>query len=357
MLANLLKIAFRNIYKKFGFSFLNILGLTLGIASALFLIMYVADELSFDKYHVKADRIVRVQSHIKETDDDFTWIVAQIPFGPQVMKDYPEVENFTRLFNQNPAMYKAENGREFKEEKVFAADSAFFDIFTYRLIEGDAVGALKHPNNLVLTRTMARRYFEKGNAVGKTLRCGDQIYTVKAVIEDVPKNSHVTFDALLSQVTLKGLPDNWGSFGVFTYLLLREGTDITGFQDKLQGMYPKYMASIFEKIGIKVTYGLMPITRIHLHSNNAQEPVPTGNIQYVYIFGLVAFFLMVTGVGLFGTLTGFIASLFVDGEEKKENKEIAKLTAEVRELKALIERTHFQKSPEEMLVGEETGVP
>jgi len=292
MLTSLIKTAFRHIFKKFGYSLLNVLGLTLGITSALFLIMYVTDELSFDRYHDKAARIVRVQSFIKETDDEFTWIIAQIPFGPQVVKDYPEVENYSRLFQQGSAMYKADNGKEFKEDNVYVADSAFFDIFTYRILEGDARGALKHPNNLVLTRTMARRYFGKEPAVGKTLRTGDQLYTITAVMEDVPLNSHVTFDALLSKSTLNNVPENWGNFGVFTYLLLREGTDIPGLQEKLKGMYAKYMASIFENIGIKVTYQLTPLTWIHLHSQNTQEPVPPGNIQYVYIFGLVAFFLI-----------------------------------------------------------------
>ena len=110
MLVNLIKTAFRNILRKFGFSLLNILGLTLGISSAMFLIMYVADELSFDRYHEKAGRIVRVQSHMKESDDEFTWIVAQVPFGPQAAADYPEVEGFSRLYPQGPATYKAEDG-------------------------------------------------------------------------------------------------------------------------------------------------------------------------------------------------------------------------------------------------------
>ncbi|MFA6129174.1 MAG: ABC transporter permease [Bacteroidales bacterium] len=292
MLTNLLKTAFRNIFKKFGYSLLNILGLTLGIASALFLIMYVTDELSFDRFHVKADRIVRVQSYIKETDDEFTWIVAQMPFGPQAIKDYPEVEQFSRLYQQGTATYKAEDGKEFSEENVYIVDSAFFDIFTYRILEGQAQGSLTQPNSIVLTQSMARRYFGKEAAAGKTLRTGDRVFTVKAVMEDVPKNSHVTFDGLISANTFPDNVGSWGNFGVFTYLMLSEGTDVAGFQEKLKGMYAKYMASIFENIGIKVTYQLTPITRIHLYSDNAQEPIPPGNIQYVYIFGLVAFFLV-----------------------------------------------------------------
>jgi putative ABC transport system permease protein len=292
MIANLIKTAFRNIFKKFGYSLLNILGLTLGIASALFLVMYVTDELSFDRYHKNAGRIVRVQSHITETDDSFTWIVAQIPFGPQVIKDYPDVEAFTRLNQQGAAMYKANDGKEFNEENVYMADSSFFDIFSYRILEGDVTGSLKHPNSMVLTRTMARRYFGREPAVGKTLLSGNQLYNITAVMEDVPKNSHVIFDALIANNLDNTPAANWGSFGIFTYLLLREGTNIPEFQEKLKSMYTKYIAAVLGNVGVKVVYELTPITRIHLHSNNAQEPVPPGNIQYVYIFGLVAFFLV-----------------------------------------------------------------
>ena len=291
MFKSLLKNAFRNITNKFGYSFLNILGMTLGIASALFLILYVTDELSFDKYHEHADRIYRVQSHITETDDEFTWIVAQIPFGPQVKEDYPEVESMTRLFNFQRALFK--NGDiEFTEENVYYADSTFFDIFTYRVLEGSTDGALDRPNSMVLTHTMADRYFSGETAVGKTLKVGEEIYTIYAVIEDVPKNSHVLFDGLVSRNSLPAQMGSWGNFGVFTYLLLKPGEDPAVFQEKLKEMYDRYMASIFESIGISIEYELMKVTDIHLHSDNGGEPQPTGSIQYVLIFSIVAFFLL-----------------------------------------------------------------
>jgi len=291
MFKSLVKNAFRSVTNKFGYSFLNILGMTMGIASAIFLILYVTDELSFDRYHEKADRIYRVQSHITETDDEFTWIVAQIPFAPQVKEDYPEVENFTRLFNFQRALFK--NGEvEFTEEEVFYADSTFFDIFTYQAIEGSTAGALDNPYSIVLTETMAQRYFGGGNAAGNTLKVGNEIYTVTSVIEDVPANSHVIFDGLVSRNSLPQQMGSWGNFGVFTYLLLQEHEDAGVFLEKLKEMYDLYMATIFESIGITVEYELMQLSRIHLHSDNAGEPQPTGSIQYVIIFSIVAFFLI-----------------------------------------------------------------
>ena len=291
MFKSLVKNAFRNITHKFGYSFLNILGMTLGITSALFLILYVSDELSFDRYHEHGDRIYRVQSHIAETDDEFTWIVAQIPFAPQVKEDYPEVESYTRLFNFQRSLFI--NGDiEFTEEDVYYADSTFFDVFTYKTLEGSTEAALDIPNSIVLTETMAARYFSGDNAVGKTLKVGEEIYTVSAVIEDVPKNSHVLFDGLVSVNSIQQQIGSWGNFGVFTYLLLQEGEDAAGFQEKMKGMYELYMATIFESLGITVEYELMKLTDIHLHSENSGEPQPTGSIQYVIIFSIVAFFLL-----------------------------------------------------------------
>jgi len=291
MFKSLVKNAFRNITNKFGYSFLNILGMTLGITSALFLILYVTDELSFDQYHDNGDRIYRVQSHITETDDEFTWIVAQIPFAQQVQEDYPEVESVTRLFNFQRALFK--NGDiEFTEEDVMYADSTFFDIFTYKTLEGSTEEALDKPNSIVLTETMADRYFSGEPSVGRTLKVGEEIYTITAVIEDVPRNSHILFDGLVSRNSLPAQMGSWGNFGVFTYLLLQEGEDAAGLQEKMKEMYERYMATIFESIGITVEYELMKVTDIHLRSDSGMEPQPTGSIQYVIIFSIVAFFLL-----------------------------------------------------------------
>jgi putative ABC transport system permease protein len=291
MFKSLLKSALRSVTKKIGYSILNILGMTLGIASALFLILYVADELSFDRYHENSERIYRVQSTIQEPDDEFTWIVAQIPFAPQVKEDYAEVENFTRLFNFQRSLFK--NGEiEFTEEDVYYADSTFFDVFTYKAIEGSFEGALDEPNSIVLTETMASRYFSDEEAVGNSLAVGDEQYTITAVMEDVPRNSHVIFDGLVSRNSLPAQMGSWGNFGVFTYLLLQEGQDAAQFQEKMKEMYDRYMASIFETMDITIDYELMKLTDIHLHSDSAGEPQPTGSIQYVIIFGIVAFALL-----------------------------------------------------------------
>jgi putative ABC transport system permease protein len=291
MFKNLVKTAVRHILKHPGYSFLNVLGLTLGITSALFLLIYVGDEVSYDRYHEKADRIYRVSSKITETDDQFTWIVAQIPFGPQVAQDYPEVEAYVRFINMPRALYKYED-KEFVEEDFFYADSALFDIFTYKVIRGDARSALLEPNKIVLTETAAVRYFGDADPVGKTLTEGTTTYEVTGVIEDVPFNSHFRFGALASRTNLPERIGSWGNFGVFTYLLFPEGLDVKAFEEKMQGMYAAYMEPIFGPVNVKVEYLLEPIKEIHLYSTKSGEPEPTGSITYVYIFAIVAIFLV-----------------------------------------------------------------
>jgi putative ABC transport system permease protein len=291
MLKNLIKTAVRHILKHFGYSILNILGLTLGITSALFLIIYVSDEVSYDRYHEKADRIYRVSSTIKEPDDQFTWIFAQIPFGPQVAHDYPEVESVVRFINMPRALFKYED-KEFNEGNFYYVDSTMFDIFSYKVLKGEVKSALLAPKKIILTERIANKYFGKSDPIGKTLTSGTDTYEVTAVIQDVPTNSHFRFDALAARNNLPKNLGSWGYFGVFTYILLPEKTDVKAFEKKLEGMYDAYMKTIFESLKITIKYNLEPLTRIHLYSTNAQEPEPTGSVTYVYIFAIVAIFLV-----------------------------------------------------------------
>ena len=291
MLKSLIKTAFRHILKHFGYSILNILGLTLGISSALFLVIYVADEISYDRYHEKADRIYRVSSKITEPDDQFTWVVAQIPFGPQVVQDYPEVQSFVRFINMPRALYKYED-KEFNEENFYYVDSTMFDIFTYDVIKGDAKTAISEPNKIAVTERIAERYFGSDDPIGKTLTTGNTSFEVTGIIKDVPSNSHFRFDAIASRNNLPKQIGSWGNFGVYTYLLFPDNFDTKAFETKMQAMYDAHMKTIFGPLNIKIEYILEPITRIHLYSTNAGEPEPTGSITYVYIFGVVAMFLV-----------------------------------------------------------------
>ena len=295
MVKKIILVALRNFKKDKWYSLLNILGLTLGITFSLLLLFYVQDELSFDRYHKRADNIYRIVSYVKEPENSMKWASTQFPLAAALKKDYPEVEQSTRFISADRVMYK--NGdKKFYEEKVFYADSNLFEVFTCSFIEGNSQTALLSPNSMVLTQSLAEKYFGKGStAVGKSLQNnrGD-IYKISAVVKDVPKNSHLIFNALISANTLPAdFSNNWGQFNFFTYVLLRPNTDIAAFEKKLLPMYDKYMAPVFSKFNIKIHYGVQPITAIHLHSDMSGEPEELGSMSYIYIFLSVAFFLLI----------------------------------------------------------------
>lgn len=168
MIRNQFKFAIRNITKNLGYSLINILGLTIGITTTLFLLIYVFDELSFDQYHENKDNIYRVVSHITETDDDFIWNVAQIPFAPQVEQDYPEVQYAIRFQNIGKSLFKYEM-KEFYDEDVNYVDSMVFSVFTYPMISGNPDLALLEPNSIVLTESFAKKFFGDEDPLGKLL--------------------------------------------------------------------------------------------------------------------------------------------------------------------------------------------
>lgn len=293
MFQNLIKVAFRVIRKDLFYSLFNIAGLTIGITSSIFLLLYVSNELSYDKYHENSENIYRVASHISEPDDAFDWAVAQIPFAPQVKEDYPEVLEYVRYIDAGRTLFKKDESF-FYEEDVYFVDSTVLDVFSWKLISGDPEAALNEPRSIILTRSFSERYFGSDDPVGKSIETtGGEFYKVTGLMEDVPENSHLKFSALISRSTLPRQMGSWGSFGVYTYLLLPEGTDYKQFESKISEMYAKYMAQIFEAMGIKVEYVLHPLPWIHLNSTFEGEPEPTGSKNYIYIFSIVALFMLV----------------------------------------------------------------
>ncbi len=295
MIKNLLLVAIRNFKRDKWYSLLNILGLMIGITFSLFLIFYIKDELSYDRYNKSAEKIYRINSYIKEPEKDMMKIaITQSPLGPTLKKDFPEIEEAVRFINNGRTMYK--NGElRFYEENIFFTDSNLFKVFTHQFIEGNPESALVEPNSMVLTQSVAEKYFGKSKTiVGKSLQNdkGD-VFKITAVIKDVPKNSHIIFNALISASTLqKDFGNNWGNFNIYTYVLLGPNTSAAIFEKKLLPMYDKYMASIFAQFNIKIHYAVQPITAIHLYSDMQNEPGELGSISYIYIFAAVALFML-----------------------------------------------------------------
>jgi len=308
MISNYLKIAWRNLRKSKGFSFINITGLAAGLACFILISLYVVDELSYDRFHAKADRIYRVNSFIRFGGNELTLAVCSDPMGATLKKDYPQVEEFTRLYASSGSKLIKKGDQFITEGKVTHADSTIFNVFTFPALRGELKKALNDPNTVVITKSAALKYFGTVEAAfGNTIETDDNektLYKVTAVIEDMPHNSHFNFDFLFS---MDNVDYGWGNFlshNLHTYVLLKEGADYKAFDKNFQQVIQKYVLpqaqqlmeiksmDEFEKSGNRLTYTLMPITDIHLKSNLFPELAPNGNIQYVYIFSAVALFVL-----------------------------------------------------------------
>lgn len=296
MLKNLWLVALRNIKKDNGYTILNVIGLSIGITCCLFLVFYIQDELSYDRYHEKADRIVRINSYINEPENHMKLAITQFVLAPQLKKDFPEVEEAIRFQVGGRTMFKT-GDLHFYEDKLYYTDSNAFKVLTWEFIEGNPGTALKEPNSIVLTQTSAEKYFGKNNSVvGKSLRNNEgDLFNVTGVVKDVPKNSHLLFTALISASSLPKDYDGggWGNFNIYTYALLKPGTNQAAFEKKLLVLYDQFMAPIFTQFNIRIHYGVQPIADIHLHSDMTNEPEELGSMSYIYIFSAIALFMLI----------------------------------------------------------------
>ncbi|HEV7332289.1 MAG TPA: ABC transporter permease [Flavisolibacter sp.] len=296
MIRNLLLIALRNFKKDKWYSLLNVLGLTIGITFSLFLIFYITDELSFDRHQKNADRIFRINTYIEEKDKNTDWTLTQMPLGPQLKKDYPEVEEMVRFVSRERTLFK--NGENsFYETKAYYADSTIFKVFSHNFLEGNAGTALQAPFDIVLTKSLAEKYFGKNSpAVGKTLKSVYDTYRVSGVIEDVPGNTHFRYDMLIAMSTFlrtnQGGQPNWGSFFTFTYVLLKPVVNNNAFNKKLETVYKTFVEPVFKPFNVRMRYDVQNITAIHLHSKLQYEPEELGSMSYIWTFSAIALFML-----------------------------------------------------------------
>lgn len=319
MLRNYFKIAWRNLIKNKGFTAINIIGLSLGIGCFIMISMFVIDELSYDRYHEKANRIYRINSDIIFGGTEMNMAVSADPMGETLKNDYPELEQFVRFHASNNSKLIKKGNDFINESAVTHADSTLFDVFTFPAIIGDTKAALKQPNTVVITETAAIRYFGSAElAMGEMLETDDNdqtLYKVTAVIEDIPKNSHFNFDFFFAMANVDYAFGNFLSHNFHTYVVLREGTDYEVFNKNFVEVIDKYLLpqaaqfmqiksmEEFEAGGNKLEYSLMPLTDIHLNSSRGVELSANGNIQYVYIFSAAALFILLIACINFMNLT------------------------------------------------------
>lgn len=306
MFKNYYKVAVRNILKYKLFSAINILGMTIGITSCLMIILYVTHELSYDKFHADADRIYQVGLNGKIGGQDIRVSNTCPPMAEALVADVPEVDAATRIVQMYQPVVR--NGEKiFTEEKVFFADSNFFEFFSYKLKKGEIKTALKEPNTVVLTEIMAKKYFGEENPMGGLLVMGSENKTFKVtgIAETPPTNSHFSYNILVSAVSNDNLKAGiWLNNFMFTYFKTKPNTSIDQVESKFIPLVEKYIGTEIEKFmgtslkqmqeaGGAYGYYATNIKDIHLHSTSQGDIEPGGNIMYVYFFSGIGLFILI----------------------------------------------------------------
>ncbi len=322
MLKNYLKVAWRNLLRNRTFSFINITGLAVGLSCFLLIALYVLDELSFDRHYNKSENIYRINMDARWGGQELRLAETSDMMGMLLKKDYPDVEEYTRVFSHSGDTKLIRKGNEYiTETRAAYVDSTFFDVFAFQTLDGATRTALNEPHTVVITASAAARYFGSAkDAIGKMLEVhegGKGVpYKVNAVIADIPGNTHFHFDLLFS---MKSLDYKWGQIAnvnFHTYVVLKPGTDYKAFEKKFTNYVKKhlipslkefqiYSMADLEKSGSRLQFSLIPVSRIHLYSDRqgGEELSPPGSIQYVAIFSAVALFILFIACVNFMNLT------------------------------------------------------
>jgi putative ABC transport system permease protein len=295
MIRDYIRFSLRNFRNRKLFAFLNIAGLTIGIVASSLIFLYISYELSFDRYNKNAGSIFRVYSTFTMTGTNQSWVQTPAPLAAFLTNKFPDLTKAVRIA-VCPKCLVSSGEKNFFEDKFIIADSTIFNVFTLPLLIGDPGKVLSQPNSVVLSRSLAEKYFGKNDPVGKTLRYNRTILlTVSGIMQDIPSNSHLRFDMVTGMSNAKTLL--WSDFlenrmntVVFTYLLTRPGIDIKELEKSIGESTGEYQGGDF---GDNLLYHIQPLTSIHLHSSKGGEFSPNGDIKSVYILGTIALLILV----------------------------------------------------------------
>jgi putative ABC transport system permease protein len=300
MIGNYFKTAFRSLKKNKGFTFLNILGLAIGLAVCLLIVFYVIDEIGYDRYNIKGNRIYRVNTDTKLNAAATSSAIAAPKVAEALQNNFPEIEKTVRLFPDEEVRFR--KGDELvMEKKAMYCDSTIFDVFTLPMLQGDPKTALREPNTIVITERMAEKYFNSTDVLGKVLvKIDNDNKTINCritgVIHNLPDQSHFNFDFFQSMTSLRlSNNSNFTSFYPFsTYILLKPHSKYKALEAKFPAFLKKYIDFLgdIEKHGDYIKLNLTPLYDIHLRSNRSNELSANGNVQYIYIFSGVALFIL-----------------------------------------------------------------
>ena len=308
MIKNYLKVSIRNLLKHKGYAFINILGLAVGIAASVLIFLYITNEMSYDKFHEKADRTYRITADWSNKGDSrihqlgTPFILAQT-----IREKYPQVEAITQLSGPLGDVIVRYRDNAFKETEAFCAEPSFFDVFSFPLLKGNPETSLKDPNMLVMTQSLAKKYFGDEDPMGKTIEMqasGDKLFfQITGVMEDIPQNSHFRFDMLISMKTVYPEPSmGWTWNNYTTYVTLQEAVTQSLMEEKLVEIDKVHFRGGAEHI--PWIWTLEPLTRIHLHSDLVTGNQPNGSMAYVRLFTIVAvLILLIAGINFVNLAT------------------------------------------------------
>jgi putative ABC transport system permease protein len=322
MLRNYLLTAIRQLRKNKSYTFLNAAGLSVGLACFTLIGLWVKDELSYDRMHSKADRIFRVAGIFISESDKMQQAVTPTPLAQALVDDFPEVEDAVRLDNNDAIVKRGD--KQFLEDFILMTDPSFFRMFDFKLLKGDAKTALNEPYTIVLSESMAKKYFGNEDPINQALTIflqdpdgNGKAYTVTGVIEDCPTNSHFNYSSLVSfktfEVNNPASPEgyDWYNNGYYTYTLLREGSDPMAFQAKFPQLIEKYMGKNNQAWKISYEYFLQPLTDIHLHSQLPYEIKATNSVNNVIVFGSIGIIvLLLACINYINMATAYSAGRF-----------------------------------------------
>ena len=307
MIKNYFKIAFRNLWRNKGFSVINILGLAIGITTCLIILLFVYNELSYDRFNVNSERIVRITFQGSVAGQKFNEASVMPPVAQTMKADFAEVLDATRIRDYGRP-HLGYGNKTFKEDPLAFVDPNFFEVFTLPLLVGNVRTALVEPNTVVITKALSQKYFGLEDPMGKVISLKDgnnkTDYKVTGVIDKVPVNSHFHFELFASMASLpESKEPTWMSSNFYTYLVLQDGYDYKRLEAKLPGLVEKYIGpQMYEKMhvtlpefrkkGNNLSFHLQPLLDIHFSSDFANDLSPAGDVRYVYIFGAIALFML-----------------------------------------------------------------
>ena len=295
MLKTYLKLAYRNITKDKAYSIINILGLAIGLASSILILLWVQNELSYDKFHKNANQIYRISCTL--VDSKTVGTPAGMPAGLQAQM--PVIKNTVRIQPANTTLMET-GGKKFEEDRVFYADASFMDVFSFPLVKGDRTTALKQVDGALITQEMATKYFGTEDPIGKIIRRDNrEDFVVTGVLANIPANSDLQFDFVLPMASLAKTNNDlknsvWTNFNFYDYLQLDKNFDPTAANLlSLQKQMNQIFHARAENAGMKATFELQPLTKIHLAPEEQGDSPGHGNAQYVDIFFIIAILILI----------------------------------------------------------------